>query len=351
MKMGGYISYGLILSLKDAKAIALEWCTVRNCYIEDKEFNPEYAKNGDDVSALLGVKVMDDTIKDFQNKENQTKIPLTRFQRFMKKHFYKAWKFFYKNKDKNSSEFPGFAISKSDETRIESLSFMFGDDFQGKKVYSTVKMDGQSFTAAIHKGKFYVASRNITKYCQPLKKAIKELVPSNIDKLGRFDDFVKIACKLSIAKKMSYFQDYSYLLGNDFAIQGELCGPGKQKNHMGLAEDELYLFNLYDSCKQRYFRWFYLEYFAKEMGFRTVPFIERFEWRFRSIQEIKAYAKGTYPNGYPREGVVIRSNESVMDGPDKFDRYNGLFIEGPVGKQHGSFSLKCINDDFAIKDA
>lgn len=345
MKMGGCISYGLILNLKDAEAIAKERSTTYNTPYEQNLFDPAITKDGMDVSEYLGIKTINDSEEADNNNCNSTKKSLTRFQRFVKKYLYFIWKLRWGNR-RNNSEFPTFIISKSDETRIEKLSYMFGDEFQGKKMYSTVKMDGQSFTAAIYKNKFYIASRNLTKYCQPLKKAVKELVPSNAKKLGKFDDFIKIACILSLAKKMNNEKrDKNYfLLHNDYAIQGELCGPSKQGNHMGLKEDHLYLYNLYDAQEHRYFQWDCLEYFAKKTGIETVPFIEKFEWNFKNIKEIKAYAKGNYSNGYPREGVVIRSNSSGSD-----DKFKFLYIEDPLKNQHGSFSFKCINDDFALK--
>jgi hypothetical protein len=88
---------------------------------------------------------------------------------------------------------------------------------------------------------------------------------------------------------------------------------------MGLREDHLYLYNLYNIGLKSYYKWDCLELFSRLTGIETVPFIEKFKWNFKNIQEIKTYAKGTYSNGYPREGVVIRS-DSV---PGK------LFIEEP----------------------
>lgn len=59
-----------------------------------------------------------------------------------------------------------------------------------------------------------------------------------------------------------------------FAIQGEVCGPGIQKNRLGLRDIELFVFNVYDIDAGTYLSFLEFEQFCYRYGLRTVP-IER----------------------------------------------------------------------------
>jgi hypothetical protein len=232
-------------------------------------------------------------------------------------------------------------ISKTDETRIENLPYLF-EKSQGLPVYSTVKCDGMSVTFAIYKKHFYIASRNIVVYCESVKKALKDF-KSNKFKLSQ-DKFIKVAVSYNIAESLSHYMNtmaiYDSSEDDYIVIQGELCGPGIQKNPMGLKEVDYFIFNVFIKnwiYNGNYMHWNIVDVFCNTYGLKTVPIIERknFDWPDKAA--LKEYAKGEYPNGRTREGVVIR-----YDGTRDMELM-GNFTKSTI------WSFKCINDDYIIK--
>ena len=57
------------------------------------------------------------------------------------------------------------------------------------------------------------------------------------------------------------------------AFQGELCGPGIQKNVMGFTEKKWLIFDIYDIINHRYLNWDEVQNKTKELGLECVPII------------------------------------------------------------------------------
>jgi hypothetical protein len=317
MSMAGVVSYGLILTF------------------EEVGLTEDYPE-GYDLSELLHVIPIDDA-QNFENEQSSQR-KMTKFQKFVKKYAYFIWKVFWYRKPENNA-FPTQWANKTDETRIENFSPEVFKKWYGKPIYISVKQDGQSMSAGIVKDRFFIASRNLKKYDKPLKKAIKELTPENYSKLNKLNQnpFIYIACKYSLAKRMASVKRSLDLM--DFVLQMEVCGPGIQQNKMGLKELDAFVFNFYDVQERKYFKWWKIKKISEFIGIPHVELVQTTIWKWNNLKELKDYAKGTYANGYPREGIVIRSN----DGESQY-------IEEPEKGQHGCWSVKCINDDFALKD-
>ena len=334
MKMAGVISYGLILTCEQAHYVMFERGTVAKDGIV-----LEHREDGYDLSEALGIVPVDDA-EDVETTQTAVpKKPMSKFQRFIKKYAYFIWKFFYYRKPA-STAFPSFCANKTDETRIENLQYVFEmTKSMPIPVYVTEKIDGQSFTAAIYKNEFIIASRNLTKYRQPLKKAIKELVPSNEHKLGKSDDFIAVACHYNLAY---YMNDFCKLKGlKNITMQAELAGPAIQKNKLGLKQKQLFIYNVYNPDLKRFYSWDHIAYFAYQCNITTVPLIDRRKWNWTSTKELKEFSKGEYDNGTPREGIVIR-----------FDVPKGIidtFVPLPERGMSNMWSLKVINPDFDAK--
>jgi hypothetical protein len=315
MKLKGVYSYGIVFHLWEIGANDDDQLPINK-----------------DMSEILGIKALDEAAE-YEAENKSTQKPMTKWQRFVKKYAYFIWKLFYYRKPGNT-DFPSYAAIKTDETRIQNLTRLF-ETAQGKDVYVTMKMDGQSATFSLYKGKFIIASRNTKKYEEKIKKAVRELVPGNEKNFN--DDFIKIACKYRLPEVMS--KQYT-----NITLQGELCGPGIQKNKIGLKENTLYVFNLFSPIDRRYYSWPQIERFCTmaqicaNSSISTVPFIERRKFDWKNVHELEEYAKGTYENGSPREGVVIRAFTVDTYQPDA---ENGMT---------GSFSFKCINPEFAVKN-
>lgn len=118
--------------------------------------------------------------------------------------------------------FPSF-IPKTDEERIQNLVDMI-ENFRGQDFYITEKLDGTSATFFFN-GEFGACSRNF--------------------ELRETEDNTHwmVARKLNI-------EDVLRREGN-FAIQGEIVGPGIQKNRLNLKDHELRVFRVFNIDEQR----------------------------------------------------------------------------------------------------
>jgi hypothetical protein len=80
-----------------------------------------------------------------------------------------------------------------------------------------------------------------------------------------------------------------------------------------------------------------IQAFCGKTEIPAVPFVGFTKFTWKNMAELKEYARGDYDNGTPREGIVCRAMD---DSP---------FIPDAKKDQHGCFSFKVINDDFAVK--
>lgn len=138
---------------------------------------------------------------------------------------------FARNNAKGS--FPHF-IPKTDQERVQNLSRQLAKWKEEDELWEvTEKLDGSSMTVFFHDGKFGVCSRNL------------EL---------KFDEefqgtFWKAALALNLDTSLP---NYCESFGKSLAIQGELIGPGIQKNPYGLDKHEFRVFDVFDIKEQRY---------------------------------------------------------------------------------------------------
>jgi len=198
-------------------------------------------------------------------------------------------------------------VPKTDELRVQSFPSII-DEMQGKLVYFSTKVDDSSGTFSWFEGQADVCSRNWS--------------------IGEDDTniFWRIAKKHSIIEKLE--------LMKHFAIQGEVAGPGIQKNPLKLNELQFFAFNVLDIHGRRYLDCDEFLAFCRDLDIPTVPDIVtnlEFTW---NLEELLELAKGTYAGtDNPREGIVIRTMEEqrseALDG--------------------GRASFKVINNDFLLK--
>ena len=96
----------------------------------------------------------------------------------------------------------------------------------------------------------------------------------------------------------------------DIAIQGEVCGPAIQENHLGLTEMELHIFNLFDIQNRKYLSYDTLTTFCAKYNLPMVVTLnEGSSFSFTLEELIKFSSEQKYPNGQPAEGIVIRPKE------------------------------------------
>lgn len=186
--------------------------------------------------------------------------------------------------------FPSF-IPKTDELNYQRC-LEFVELLHGKPYYITEKLDGSSTTAFRYRGEFGVCSRNLQ-------------LEKNND-----NGYWKVAEKYKLEDELM----------DGYAIQWETCGPGIQKNPMGLKEIDGFMFNAYKIDEHRYLSFKELWALSGMLGFPMVNVIEI--GNFFNSQGLETKGEGVYRNGKQREGVVIRSQENHGHAPISFKVIN-----------------------------
>jgi len=252
----------------------------------------------------------------------------SKFQNFVNKWLYRLFRFKFKRYGFIAQDFPSYLI-KTDETQAQSIPQLF-EKMKGRDVYITLKMDGQSVTMANYKGVFSISTRNRMIYQNKIKKAARVLIPKSADYFRQHNVHAYLAAKYNIPLILSKY--------DNVAIQGECCGPGIQKNRIGLKDYEYYIFSFFDISKREYFSGQKMMNFCLENKLITVPFIEMKTFNWDSIKELEEYAQRDYASGTPAEGIVIRG----------YEHYNE-YMPQPHNKMHAMCSLKMINPKFKLK--
>lgn len=205
-------------------------------------------------------------------------------------------------------------IPETDETRIQTIYDDIIPEFEGKEYYISTKINGTSVTFFIRDGKFGICS-----HCNEV--VLDPSVPSSLW------DYAK---KHDIEDKMR-------AAGLDnIAIQGELAGEGIQKNQLRIKGFKWFVFTIKDLSSGRRLGLREMQEICGRVGLETVPIEEigeNLSSAYPTLNDILERAKGLYPSGLKKEGIVIRPTipcESVTLGTD--------------------LSFKVLNNDFLLKE-
>ncbi|MCL1931235.1 MAG: RNA ligase (ATP) [Treponema sp.] len=171
-------------------------------------------------------------------------------------------------------------IPASDEIRIQSALELL-DQLRGKPYYITTKMDGTSGIVYYIDGKIGCCSRN---------KEIKDEETS-----------------LYWAPVYTYgLKEKLARLGKNLVLTGEICGPGIQKNKLRLPALAWYVFDVKDWDAGRYLPYDEAVKLCADLGVPIVPLEERGEQFDYPLETLLEKAKGKYPSGLDKEGIVVR---------------------------------------------
>ncbi|RYX85439.1 RNA ligase (ATP) [bacterium] len=199
--------------------------------------------------------------------------------------------------------FPSW-LRKTDEMRIQSVPEVL-DEIRGLPYVCTLKYDGTSatFTRSPLDGEFHVCSRNLSL-------------------LDGDNAYWRLARELDLARVTEE---------SGITIQGELCGPGIQKNHLGLKKEQLFVFNAYSFEGRRYLNDREMREFCARYGLTPVDVVERGEAFAHTQESLLSLAEGLYPNTRnEREGVVIRpENETyspILGGRLSFKAVSNRYL-------------------------
>ena len=199
-------------------------------------------------------------------------------------------------------------VPRTDEERVQSSPALL-EELRGRAYVITQKCDGTSSTFLIDPddGTFHACGRNWS---------IRE--GDNV--------YWAIARRYDLAEKLR-------AQGGRYAVQGEICGPGIQKNPLGLAAPSLFVFSAYDLIEGRFLDDAAMRSLAREMSLDPVPVIEAGDSFSHDQTSLLALAEGTYPGTRnQREGVVVRPRDErfspTLNGRLSFKAISNRYLLG-----------------------
>lgn len=199
---------------------------------------------------------------------------------------------------KVSGRFPTHLVRKTDQERIQNI---FNDVSDLDDEYEvTLKLDGTSCTLISYGSDYKVCSRNL------------ELdLDSDSD-----NSYIRIFNK--------YFESLKMI--DNYAIQGEIMGPGIQGNRENLSDIEFYVFDIYDITNQKYL-----------LPHERLRLVEYLNMKHVPIIEMNAKLSSTV-----EEEIELANNQRSINNP---------IAEGRVYKSmNSSTSFKVISNKFLLKE-
>ncbi len=199
-------------------------------------------------------------------------------------------------------------VPRTDEMRVQSAPQVL-DELRGRPYVITLKYDGTSATFCIdpRDGEFHVCGRSMS------------IKPGD-------NIYWRVARKHNLEAALRQRPN--------LAIQGEVVGPGIQKNRLGLKETSLFAFSVFDISAARFLDHDDARAVFAEIGVPAVTVIEEGD-SFQHTQEtLLALAEGKYPGtNNEREGVVVRPRRELIS---------------PT--LNGRLSFKVISNRFLLRD-
>jgi RNA ligase (TIGR02306 family) len=171
-------------------------------------------------------------------------------------------------------------IPASDEIRLQSALELLGE-LRGKPYYITTKMDGTSGIVYYIDGKIGCCSRN-----KEIKDEADALYWAPVYTYG-------------LKEKLPGF-------GKNIVLTGEICGPGIQRNKLRLPALAWYVFDVKDWDTGSYFPYDKALEICASLGLPFVPLEERGGSFDYTLEELLEKARGKYPSGLDKEGIVVR---------------------------------------------
>ena len=192
-------------------------------------------------------------------------------------------------------------IPKTDQERVQNLVGEIRAAFDIKSEFEiTEKLEGSSMTVYLIDGVFGVCSRNLD---------LKET---------EGNAFWATARELDIEGKMREIPD------GDWAIQGELIGPGIQGNIYNLSKPEFHVFDVYNIKTGEYLKPVYRRELIQRMGLTHVPVLNTGKClKNGDVATVLSWAEGSSelnPN-QEREGIVFKQVNGGMTFKAISNRY------------------------------
>ena len=197
--------------------------------------------------------------------------------------------------------FPSAFVPKTDEERIQNLGDWF-EKMKGRKWQVTVKADGTSCT---------IAYSPTIDFENPGIVCSRNLRLKNITAAGVVPLYWQMNQKYNILGKLAE----ALVGGMEYAIQGEVVGPGIQKDRNKESEFMFKCFRIWDIANQKFLNPNETVAFCKEFDIphvevlkTDVPFFDE----ITTMEDALKFAEGKTKEGNEREGVVLKTCD---DGP------------------------------------
>ena len=198
-----------------------------------------------------------------------------------------------------------YGIPTTDEIRVQSAPELI-EALRGLPYIITTKMDGTSCTVYHKDGEVGVCGRNFE---------------------YKDDD----TCAMWTWAHERELPNKLRTLNKNIAIQGEFCAPGIQKNRLRLMGPELFVFDVFDLDTMQFALPSEMRDVAGNLDLRLADIEETDDSFTYTMDELLDRARGKYPSGMHKEGIVIRSQQPT--------------------KEYGTrISFKAINNDFLLKE-
>lgn len=193
-------------------------------------------------------------------------------------------------------------VPKTDEIRVQAAPQVL-EEMKGQPFIATVKMDGTSSTFVMVDGELHACGRNHS-----------ILEGDNL--------YWYVARKHRLA---------AVLAGSSLAIQGEIVGPGVQKNPAGLADKSLFVFNLFHTKSGEHLGDDALRTFCAQHALEPVPLAFRGDAFDETVESLLQKAEGTYAGtSNQREGIVVRPvtprHSTVLGGRLSFKAISNRYL-------------------------
>jgi len=199
-------------------------------------------------------------------------------------------------------------IPKTDEIRVQSAPQVI-EELRSHPYFITLKVDGTSGTFCINPldGAFHVCGRTMS------------IKPND-------NIYWRVARKHHIEEALRRRPN--------LAIQGEVAGPGIQKNRLKLKETSLYAFDVFDMQEGKFLDYDAMQEALSEMGVPAVQTLEKGNAFQHTLESLLALAEGKYPGTQnEREGMVLRPRREMFS---------------PA--LNGRLSFKVISNQFLLKE-
>lgn len=196
--------------------------------------------------------------------------------------------------------FPTDYVPKTDEERIQNLGDWF-EKMKGRVWQVSCKHDGTSCTIAYSKmideeNPEVVCSRNL------------RLKPESAD--GKVPVYWQMANQYDVLNKL---KGLSESVGIEYAVQGEIVGPGINKCKNKEQIYKFLVFRIYDITHQKWVNPVDTVKMCESLGLEHVQIVKSnfaFFDEITTMEEALKFAEGKTAEGNEREGVVLKSIDS-----------------------------------------